>query len=60
VSSADIANILNGAMQGLYVSEYREGIERIDLMVRGSAMERTHLSHLPDLMIPTQSGKSVP
>lgn len=60
VSSADIANILNGAMQGLYVSEYREGIERIDLMVRGSAMERTHLSHLPDLMIPTQTGKSVP
>ncbi|MCE9633779.1 MAG: efflux RND transporter permease subunit [Methylophilales bacterium] len=60
VSSADIANILNGAMQGIYVSEYREGIERIDLMVRGSAMERTHLSHLPDLMIPTQSGKSVP
>ncbi|MFM9912721.1 MAG: efflux RND transporter permease subunit [Methylophilaceae bacterium] len=60
VSSADIANILNGAMQGLYISEYREGIERIDLMVRGSAMERTHLSHLPDLMIPTQTGKSVP
>ena len=60
VSSTEIANILNGAIQGLYTSEYREGIERIDLMVRGSAIERNHLSHLPDLMIPTQTGKSVP
>ena len=60
VTSSDIANILNGAMQGLYVTEFREGNERIDLMVRGSVSERQHLSHLPDLMIPTKSGASVP
>lgn len=60
VSSVDIANVLNGATQGLYVSEFREGNERIDLYVRGAALERTHLSHLPDLMVPTRAGTSVP
>ncbi len=60
VSSVDIANILNAAMQGLYISEFREGNERIDLYVRGAALERTHLSHVPDLMIPTKTGTSVP
>jgi multidrug efflux pump len=60
VTSADIANIVNAAMQGLYITEFREGNERIDLMVRGALLERAHLSHLPDLMIPTKSGISVP
>jgi multidrug efflux pump len=60
VTSADVANILNGGVQGLYVTEFREGNERIDLMVRGSVIERERLSHLPDLMIPTQAGASVP
>jgi multidrug efflux pump len=60
VSSAEIANILNAATQGLYVSEFREGIEKIDLVVRGSALERKYISHLPDLMIPNPTGKSVP
>lgn len=60
VSSSDIANLLNGALQGLYVTEFREGIERIDVMVRGTETERKHLSRLPNLMIPTASGRSVP
>ncbi len=60
VSSMDIANILNGAMSELYVSEFREGNERIDLVVRGAAPERTHLSRLPNLMITTATGTSVP
>lgn len=60
VSSNEIANLLNGALQGLYVTEFREGIERIDVMVRGAETERKHLSRLPNLMIPTASGKSVP
>lgn len=60
VSSVDVANILNGAMSELYVTEFREGNERIDLVARGTEMERTHLSHLPDLMINTPSGVSVP
>ncbi len=60
ISSADIANVLNGGMQELYITEFREGIERIDLVARAPASERIRLSHLPDLMIDTQSGKGVP
>ena len=60
VSSVDIANMLNGAMSELYISEFREGNERIDLVARGAALERTKLSRLPNLMINTQSGSSVP
>ena len=59
VSSIDIANILNGAMSELYITEFRQGIERIDLVVRGSALERDKLSLLPNLMFNTQSGNSV-
>lgn len=60
ISSVDIANVLNGAMQELYITEFREGIERIDLVARAPELERTRLSHLPDLMINTQSGTGVP
>jgi multidrug efflux pump len=60
VSSVDIANVLNGAMQELYITEFREGIERIDLVARAPENERTRLSHLPDLMINTQAGVGVP
>ncbi|WKJ90538.1 efflux RND transporter permease subunit [Methylomonas montana] len=60
IGSDDIANLVNGAFQGLYVTEFREGIERIDLLVRGAETERKHLSRLQNLMIPTISGRSVP
>lgn len=60
VSSVDVANMLNGAMHELYVTEFREGNERIDLVARGTQIERSQLSRLPDLMINTQSGVSVP
>lgn len=60
VSSVDIANMLNGAMSELYITEFREGIERIDLVARGADIERTKLSRLPNLMINTQNGTSVP
>jgi multidrug efflux pump len=60
VTSVDIANLLNGAMSELYVTEFREGNERIDLVARGTAFERDRLSRLPNLMINTASGQSVP
>lgn len=60
VSSVDIANILNGAMSELYITEFREGNERIDLVARGTEVERTQLSRLPNLMISTQHGTSIP
>jgi multidrug efflux pump len=60
VSSVDIANILNGAMSELYITEFREGNERIDLVVRGAEFERTKLSRLPNLMITTPNATSIP
>ncbi|HQR60162.1 MAG TPA: efflux RND transporter permease subunit [Methylophilaceae bacterium] len=60
ISSTDLAGVLNGAVHGVYVTEFREGTERIDLLVRGPGPERSNLSHVPDLMIPSVSGKSVP
>ena len=47
-------------MQELYITEFREGNERIDLVVRGSQADRTQLSRLPDLMINLPSGATVP
>ena len=38
------------------VTEFREGNERIDLVARGIELERSHLSHLPDLMINSPAG----
>lgn len=60
VSSVDIASVLNGAMSELYVTEFREGNERIDLVARGPEIERTQLSHLANLMVITPSGKGIP
>jgi len=60
ISSVDIAAVLNGGIQELYITEYREGIERIDLVARGAEQQRLYLSHLPDLMINTPAGVGVP
>jgi len=59
VSSTDIANALNGAMQELYITEFREGIERIDLVARAPEHQRSQLSHLSDLMIVSNTGQKV-
>jgi multidrug efflux pump len=56
VSTVDVATVINAASHELFVTEFREGNERINLVARGPEMERTHLSHLPDLMINTPSG----
>lgn len=60
VSSVDVANIISGAMNELYITEFREGNERIDLVARGTGVERSHLSHLADLVMNTPSGANVP
>ena len=59
INSVTIANILNGATNEFYISEFREGNERIDLVVRGPEAERKHLARISDLMINTQNGASV-
>ena len=56
VSTVDVATIINAASRELFVTEFREGNERINLVARGPEIERRQLAHLPDLMINTPSG----
>jgi len=60
VSSQDLAALLNMSLNGYTVTSYREGEKSIDVVLRGDREERTHLAALPDLAVPTRSGKSVP
>jgi multidrug efflux pump len=60
VSSAALSQFLSGSLSGLHVSTYREGNELIEMLLRGSGDERTHLEMLSSLAVPTASGKSVP
>ncbi|NMG48718.1 AcrB/AcrD/AcrF family protein [Azoarcus communis] len=60
VSSQDIARLLTTSLQGTTLTQFREGSETLSVMLRGSADERLHMSQLPNLMIPTASGHSVP
>ena len=60
VSSQDIAALLNMSLNGYTITSYREGEKTIDVVLRGDREERTRLSSLPDLSVPTRSGKSVP
>jgi len=47
-------------VNGLTVTQYREGTELIDVVLRGAAAERTHLGLVPDLAVPVNGGRSVP
>ncbi|MBN8441496.1 MAG: efflux RND transporter permease subunit [Thauera sp.] len=60
VSSQDIANLLATSLQGMTVTQFREGTETISVMLRGAESERVHLGLLPDLALPVAGGRSVP
>ena len=60
VSVQELAALLNMSLNGYTVTSYREGQKTIDVVLRGDRLERTQLSALPDLAVPTKSGKSVP
>src|SRR5262249_22117600 len=47
-------------LSGLTVSQYREGIESIDVVARAVPEERLNLDTLPDLNLITPSGRAVP
>ena len=59
VSSQDLATLLNMSLNGYTVTSFREGEKSIDVVLRGDREERSHLAALPDLSVPTRSGKSV-
>ena len=60
VSSQDIANLLATSLQGVTVTQFREGTETISVVLRGATSERVHLGLLPDLALPVAGGRSVP
>lgn len=60
VSSQDVAALLNMSLTGYTVTSFREGEKTIDVVLRGDRDERSHLSALADLAVPTRAGKSVP
>lgn len=60
VSTASLSRFLQGALTGATVSQYREGTELVAMLVRGTGAERSELSRLGSLAIPTDNGQSVP
>ena len=60
VSTADLSRFLQSSLTGSPVSQYREGNELIEILLRGTLSERKELSLLPSLAVPTDNGRSVP
>ncbi|RPE75765.1 efflux RND transporter permease subunit [Vulcaniibacterium tengchongense] len=60
VSSARLSQFLTGSLSGAHVSVYREGNELIEMLLRGPAEDRLRVDMLGSLMVPTESGASVP
>ncbi|RMH84410.1 efflux RND transporter permease subunit [Pseudomonas sp. AOB-7] len=59
VNTAELSRFLQSALSGTSVSQYREGNELIEILLRGTVQERQSLSLLPSLAVPTDSGRSV-
>ncbi|MBF6024186.1 efflux RND transporter permease subunit [Lysobacter niastensis] len=60
VSSARLSQFLSSSLSGSHISTYREGNELIEMLLRGPAEERLRMDMLGSLMVPTESGRSVP
>ncbi len=56
----DIAETMQTLLSGIPVSQYREGTELIDVVARAVPEERLTLESIPDLSLPTPSGRAVP
>jgi multidrug efflux pump subunit AcrB len=56
----DVAQTLQTLLSGYSVTQYREGIEHIDVVARAVAAERLELGHLPALTVTTRNGVPVP
>src|SRR6476620_1112017 len=56
----DVAQTLQTLLSGLTITQYREGIEHIDVVARAVPDERLELVRLPALTITTRNGIPVP
>src|ERR1700737_2602394 len=52
--------MLQKVLSGYTVTQYREGIEHIDVIARAVPQERLELDRLPSLTITTSNGIAVP
>ncbi|QAY88060.1 efflux RND transporter permease subunit [Pseudomonas arsenicoxydans] len=59
VSTANLSKFLQSSLTGSSVSQFREDNELIEILLRGTVHERTELSLLPSLAVPTDNGRSV-
>ncbi|MGH8349087.1 MAG: efflux RND transporter permease subunit [Pseudomonas sp.] len=59
VSTANLSRFLQSSLTGSSVSQYREDNELIEILLRGTVHERSELSLLPSLAVPTDNGRSV-
>lgn len=60
VSSQDIANVLNGVVEGSSVTQIRDDIYLIDVIGRADEAERGSIETLRNLQLPGAEGNSVP
>src|SRR5204863_5379785 len=56
----DVAQTLQTLLSGYTVTQYREGIEHIDVVARAVASERLELNRLPALTITSRNAVAVP
>lgn len=56
----DVAQTLQTLLSGFRVTQYREGIEHIDVVARAIPDERLALDRLPTLTVATRNGIAVP
>jgi multidrug efflux pump len=59
-SSQEISRALEGWLNGVALTQYREGDQLIDVVWRGGFADARSLEHLPDLDIPLPGGRHVP
>ncbi|ESW61990.1 MAG: Acr/RND family transmembrane transporter [Rhodobacter sp. CACIA14H1] len=60
LNTADVSNTLQTLLSGVKVSEFREGTDLIDIVVRAPQEERADPSRLSDLTILLPNGAAVP
>lgn len=60
LNTADVSNTLQTLLSGVKVTEYREGTELIDVIVRAPEAERADPSRLGELTILLPTGAAVP
>lgn len=60
LSTSDVSGFLASQLTGSSVSQFREGDELIEILMRGTIEEREQLGNLSSLAIPTGQGRSVP